>query len=245
MRRAILIFATFGLALSGCGSHCNNGGTLTLFWQNPRGGFTDASGQLLSCDQAGVSTVDVTVNGTLAGHFPCHGPSSDGITLTGFFNGETVSVQVDAFDASDNFLYSDGPRSISTAACGNVARDVTLDAVQAPFQISYALPGGVACTPNSFIWLSLVDVTGNVQFDLVDANNTPFAIPCDNTDITYDKALFGQYRLDFIQVVQQTGNPLAPFFAQYQFCQPLSFDHQAANDLFIVPTLFSATGPCG
>ena len=242
MTRAILLLATFGLAVSGCGRHCNDG-TLTLFWQKPQGGFTTATGQLLSCDEAGVSTVDVSVNGVLAGTFPCHGPSSDGITLTGFFN-ETVSVQVDAFDASNNLLYQD-VRTTSTAACGNIALDVTLAAVQAPFQISYALPGGIACPPSSFIWLSLVDVTGNVQFDLVDANNTPTAIPCDNTDLIYDKALFGQYRLDFIQVVQPTGNPLTPFVARYEFCSPLNFNHQASGDVFIVPTLFSASGFCG
>ena len=241
MRRALLLLSTFGLALSGCGSHCDNG-TLTLFWQKPQGGFTTATGQLLSCDEAGVSTVDVSVNGSLAGHFPCHGPSSDGITLTGFFN-ETVSVQVDAFDASHNLLYQD-VRSTSTARCGNVALDVTLAAVQAPFQISYALPGGIACPPNSFVWLSLVDVTGNVQFDLVDANNTPRALPC-GTVLTYDKALFGQYRLDFIQVVQSTGVPATPFVAAFEFCTPLNFDHQAANDVFIVPTLLSASGFCG
>ena len=148
MRRAILLLATFGLALSGCRSRCDNGGTLTLFWQNPQGGFTDASGQLLSCDQAGVSTVDVSVNGTLAGHFPCHGPSSDGITLTGFFDNETVSVQLDAFDASNNLLYQD-VRSTSTASCGNATLDVTLAAVQAPFRISYALPGGI-CPADSY-----------------------------------------------------------------------------------------------
>lgn len=243
MRRAILLLATFGLALSGCRSRCDNGGTLTVFWQNPQGGFTTTTGQLLSCDAAGVSTVDVSVNGSLAGHFPCHGPSSDGITLTGFFNNETVSVQVDAFDASNNLLYQD-VRSTSTAACGNVALDVTLAAVQAPFQISYALPGGIACPPSSFVWLSLVDVTGNVQLDLVDGSHSPTAIPC-STVLTYDKALFGQYRLDFIQVVQPTGNPLAPFVAAYQFCSPLTFDHQAANDVFIVPTLFSASVSCG
>ncbi|HYS79593.1 MAG TPA: hypothetical protein VEM76_02725 [Anaeromyxobacteraceae bacterium] len=242
MRRALLLLCTFGLALSGCRSRCDNGGTLTLFWQKPQGGFTTATGQLLSCDEAGVSTVDVTVNGSFAGHFPCHGPSSDGITLTGFF-GENVSVLVDAFDASNNLLYEDGPRSTSTASCGNVALDVTLGAVQAPFQISYALPGGIACPANSFVWLSLVDVTGNVQFDLVDQNNTPTAIPC-GTVLTYDKALFGQYRLDFIQVVQPTGIPSTPFVSLYQFCQPLNFNHQAANDDFIVPTLISSSVSC-
>ncbi|SRR6266568_4506852 len=242
MRRAILLLCTFGLALSGCGSRCDNGGTLTLFWQTPQGGFTTATGQLLSCDAAGVSTVDVSVNGTLAGHFPCHGPSSDGVTLTGFFN-ETVSVQLDAFDASHNLLYQDA-RTTSTAACGNVVLDVTLAAVQAPFQISYALPGGIACPPSSFVWLSLFDVTGNVQFDLVDANHSPTALPC-GTVLTYDKALFGQYRLDFIQVVQQTFNPSTPFVALYQDCSPLIFAHQAANDVFIVPTLLLPTGTCG
>lgn len=241
MRRALLLLCTLGLALSGCRSRCDNGGTLTLFWQNPQGGFTDASGQLLSCDQAGVSTLDVSVNGTFLGTFPCHGPSSDGILLTGFFN-QTVTVQLDAFDASNNLLYQD-VRSTSTAACGNVSLDVTLAAVQAPFQISYALPGGIACPPSSFVWLSLVDVTGNVQFDLVDANNSPTAIPC-GTVLTYDKALFGQYRLDFIQVVQSTGVPATPFVSLYQFCSPLNFNHQAANDDFIVPTLISSSVSC-
>jgi hypothetical protein len=151
-------------------------------------------------------------------------------------------VQVDAFDASNNLLYQD-VRSTSTAACGHVALDVTLSAVQAPFQISYALPGGAACPANSFVWLSLVDVTGNVQFDLVDANNSPTAIPC-GTPLTYDKALFGQYRLDFIQVVRSTGVPATPFVAAYQYCSPLNFDHQAANDVFIVPTLFPASVSC-
>lgn len=243
MRRAILFLAFLAVGASGChsSSRCDVGGTLTLYWQPPQGGFTTATGQLLGCDAAGVATVDVTVNGTSAGTFNCHGPTADGIQLTGFGD-ETVSIQLDAFDASNRHLYQE-VTSASTALCADTLVDANLAAVQAAFQVSYALPGGNTCPPSSYLWYSIVDVTGNTQFALVDAQNSPTAVPC-GSQLIFDQALFGQYRLDFIQVVTPTGNGFQPWGALYEYCSPLTFNHNTANDTLFVPTLSPATGLC-
>jgi hypothetical protein len=245
MRRAVLMLATFGLALTGCYSRhydqpaaCAPVGTLTVYWQVPQGGFVSPAGALQACDAAGVAYVDVSVNGVSTGKHPCHGPRADGIQLTGFTD-ETVKVQADAYDAQGNLLFQD-VRNVTTAYCYDTTVDVQLAAVAAPLLVSYALPVPT-CPANSFVWLSLVDVTGNVQYDLVDLNNTPNDLPCGvQNPIVYPKALYGQYRLDFMQVVQWNGSS---YESRYQYCAPTTFNHVAPNDQLSV-TLQPTVGVC-
>lgn len=227
MRRAILLLAALAAGASGCSSNsrCDVGGTLTLYWQPPQGGFTTATGQLLGCDAAGVATVDVTVNGTSAGTFNCHGPSADGIQLTGFGD-ETVSIQLDAFDASNRHLYQEVTRA-STALCADTLVDANLTALAGDLTVGYQFTDSFSCTANTFIWYTLLDVAQNQVVDEVGPSSTnPQAIPCGSA-ITLSALPFGRYTVTRIQEVQLVSNTYQTFHAT---CSPQTFDHLAAGE---------------
>jgi hypothetical protein len=241
MRRAVLMLATFGLALAGCSSHHCDGGTLTVYWDGQNGsGFVSTGGVLQGCDAAGVATLDISINGAVvASQAPCHGPNADGITLTNFGN-ETVAVQLDAYDSQGNLLYQD-VSNVDTAYCRDTVFDAPLSAVAAPMNLEYLLPVS-QCPPGAYVWLSLVDTTDQKQLDLVDQGNTPTAIACGNPDpIVYSNALYANYRLDWIQVVQWDGG--SGYTSLYEYCTPTYFTHSAPNDTLSV-TLQTATTGC-
>lgn len=201
MRRAILLLAALTAGASGCSSNnCPNGGTLTIYWQPPQGGFTSATGQLLACDQAGVSDLDISINGQLAvSHQPCHGPSADGVQLTGF-TGETVSVQVDAYDVNNRHLFQD-VTSANTAFCQDALLDVNLAALTGDMTVyttfgpySTCAQAGVAS-----IYYALYDATGAVY--------SSGTVPCTDPSpgFVIPSVDFGQYRFRFVQGLDPAG----------------------------------------
>ena len=229
MRRAILLLAALAAGTSGCSSdNCPNGGTLTVYWQPQRGGFTTAAGQLLGCDAAGVSDLDVSINGqVIASHVPCHGPNADGVQLFGFGD-EVVTVQIDAYDASNRHLYQVIIPSQSTVLCADTVVDATLPALTGDLTVGYQFTDSFSCTANTFIWYTLLDVTRNQVVDEVGPSSAnPQAIPCGSV-ITLSALPFGAYTVTRIQEVQFT--PPNNYVTFHATCSAQSFDHVTAGE---------------
>jgi hypothetical protein len=250
MRRAILLLAVVVAGASGCSNDCNSGGTLTIYWQTPQGGFTSATGQLLGCDAAGVATVDVTINGTLVSTSNCHVSSSaDGVQLFGFGD-ETVNVQVDAYSSSNEHLYQ-ALTSTTTAFCANKVLDVTLTAVNADMNVAYSFRSGGCMAPTTaspysttFIWYRLVDGSGKVV-SAADQTQNSTAIPCSDTNRTFvvpSLALSQSYAIDGIEEVELDANGSFIVWS-YNCVQSPAVLHAQANDTVTAgPMVAQASG---
>jgi hypothetical protein len=242
MKRAIPLLAAAFLGLTGCYTQCTDT-ELDVTWA-----FTDASGTVLSCPASGTATVRIFLDDLqLTDRFgnPTDFTCADGptIPILGIPAG-THKLQLDAHDASGNLLYQYVNTNLPLLSCGVNPLSANLDAVQATMVVHYSIANaGNQCPSGSFVWYSIFDVTDNRQFDLVDGTHSPTAVPC-GTVLTFDKALFGTYALDFIQIVVPTGNPSAPFGALYESCTPQTFDHSAPNDGIVLPPLQPATVFC-
>ena len=200
MRRAILLLAALAAGTSGCSSdNCPNGGTLTVYWQPPQGGFTTATGQLLGCDAAGVSTVAVSINGGAASSFSCHGPNADGVQITGFGD-EAVNVQVDAYDASNRHLFQD-VTSTTTAFCANTVLDANLAALTGDMTAYTTFGPYTTCAQAG---------VASIYYSLYDANGAVYSsatIPCTDPSpgFVIPSVDFGQYRFRFVQGLDSHG----------------------------------------
>lgn len=240
MRRAILLLAALTAGASGCSSnHCPNGGTLTVYWQPPQGGFT-ANGALLGCDQAGVATVDVYIDNQFSGTFSCHGPSADGITLIGFDN-QVVAVEIDGYDASRNLLYQGVVTNQPTTFCADTFVDVTAPALTGNLTVQYGFTDSFTCSGGTYIWYTLLDATRNQVIDEVGPSSiNPQAIPCGSTISLLDVP-FGNYTVTRIQEVQLSGSTYSTAHAT---CSPQSFGHFVTADVSPTVQVPPSPGTC-
>ncbi|GEJ55618.1 hypothetical protein AMYX_03590 [Anaeromyxobacter diazotrophicus] len=244
MKRAILLFAALSAGVGGCYSRplpetCGVPGTLTLYWQNPQGGF-QANGQLFGCDSGGVASVQVSVNGAVQGVFPCHGPAADGIQLTGYGD-ERVSVQLDAYDASSHHLYQQ-VQTVNTTACADTLVDARLPALAGDLTVGYQFTDSPTCAANTYIWYTLLDATRNEVIDEVGpASLNPKAIPCSSV-IALQAVPFGHYTVTRIQEIQYTS--ATTYVSLHDTCSPQSFDHLLPGETQTVLVPPTAGGTC-
>jgi len=235
MKRAIVFLATAVIA-TGC--HTCPPTDAVVFWT-----FVDASGnQFVGCPGSGVSFVRVFLNGEAQTDefgntdFSCT-VFSDGAVLPNF-RGGTYALQLEGYDANSQLLYLD-QRNVTLANCGETVVDASLAAVQGSLTLDLA--GFTQCPLDSFVWYSLVDVTNNQIYSVVDGLDTPTAIPCTGS-VLFDKVPFGQYQFDFVQVVRRTGDPVTPYLAAFQNCTPQAFNH--LGDDAVTATLVPALASC-
>lgn len=237
MKRAILLLTTALLGLSGC-RDCLN--TITVQWA-----FKDAAGNLLDCSQASVATAHVFLDGRAqfdqfgSTEFTC-AQFPNGVILTDYPGG-THLLQIDALDQNGNLLYQFHD-NISARNCGDTTLPIDVPAVVGPLDINYRLPVA-QCPVSSFVWFSITDLSTQQPAIVIDGLHTPEQFPCGQTIPLPLDVPFGDYRLDFIQIVQKTSNIITPYVAVYQNCTPGLTVHHTGVDLFDV-TLASATSTC-
>ena len=241
MRRAILLLATFGLALPGCysRSRCDNG-DVTLYWHFPSGSSE------LSCNQAGVLNVQVSIDGVVEGQFPCSSLSADGrttvqgITITNFFE-EPHSFLIDALDGNDRAVWSSDSFSYTPTACTNNVLDRNLTAITGDLTVGYQFTDTSSCTSNnSFIWYELRDANNQVVDAVGPTSQDPQAIPCAST-ITLQALPYGQYTVTRIQEVQFPSP--STYVTSHATCSSQPFGHFQPGE---VQTVFvpPSTGTC-
>jgi hypothetical protein len=244
MRRAILLLAAVVAGASGCSNECNYGGTLTIYWQPPQGGFVTSSGDLLGCDDAGVSTVDVTINGSLVDTFNCHASqNADGIQLTGFGD-ETVNVQLDAYSSSNEHLYQ-AVTSTTTTYCASRVLDVKLSSLKAEMNVAYSFTSGSGgcVTPSTnaysttFIWYRLVDSNGTLV-SAANSSQNATAIPCsaNRTFTVQDLPLNKYYAVNGIEEVELFADGTYIVW-RYNCNQSPSVLHSQAGDTVTADTM--------
>ncbi len=150
MKRIIPALAAVVLG-SGCvvtADPCD--GTLTVDWQQ----FRDANNAVWSyCYSAGVSTVDVYVDGAAPYSVPCTDysmviPAAEG----------THSVVVEGLDAGGYILYRDSFPSASVAC--NMDTPVNSTPSEGYFDIAYTVTSGTCSSYSpSYVWFSIHDWT--------------------------------------------------------------------------------------
>jgi len=236
MKRAILILAVaafFGAA--GCG-RCDRE-TLTVNWT-----FRDSSGQPISCDASGTSTIRVFLDGVAAVDrfnridFTC-AESPNGIQLFDVPVGVNT-VEVDTFDASGGLIIQN-QQTVQVQSCGDTSVVLDLSALRGNIDIDFQFPDiGFTCSnQDTLMWYELLDWNNQVV-DIVGPNNTPGALPCVAGPILLSQLPFGRYTVSRIQEVDGVG-----FASHHATCTPQSFEHLAADETVTVIVPFS-TGTC-
>jgi hypothetical protein len=195
MKRAILLLATAFLGATGCYSRrCVD--DIAVYWH-----FSNADNTAeLSCSQAGVSAVQIAVDGVVAGTFACSSLSSDGVTfvqgiaLAGFEEDRSHSFQLDGLDGNGVILYSDA-LTFAPTGCRLNELDSTLIAATGTLTILPTFDGV------SFPTCSAAGVD-NFFVELLDAsaaavpNFNGVYLPCLNTSqgpaFTVEGLAFGQ-----------------------------------------------------
>ncbi len=247
MTRTTAVLLAVAAVASGaaCGSTCPPTDAI-VYWS-----FTDATGaQTPDCASAGVASLRVLVNGqaqldanTGAADLLCQDYPTGGVMFPTWGLAGPVQLEVDAYDASGNLLYSD-QESVSLQACGETVVDASLTAVPT---LTLSLAGFQACpiSPVAYVWYSLTDVTNPHQptpFALVNGLHGPTQVPCAG-DIPLGNVPDGDYRLDWVQVVTQSGaDPLNPYQPLYTSCSPVTFTHQGSDA--VTATLAPASTFC-
>lgn len=157
--------------------------------------FEAANGTFQSCGEAGVTSVDVWVDGRLRATAPCGSHFAD-LTVSGGYHFWTVEGVDDATGRIVNrhaFELDD--------SCG-LAAIVTRPA-QGSVDLRYAFfSGGTpitpqVCTPGSFLWLSIFDWIAGDLAVLSDADFFPEAFTCGGPFILNLPA--GDYTLDWME----------------------------------------------
>ena len=244
MKQVTALFAllvTTSLA-TGC-NNCDPAGT-AIYWT-----FTDASNHTTtSCSAAGVATLRIFVNGNAQtddlGHqdLQCAGAYDNAGGAVVAVYSANDQIQVEAYDAQGNLLYL-STDFVPTSSCGLKSFNANLTAQQGTLTVN--LTGFAQCPLTSYVWYSLTDVTdptNPTSYSIVDGlHQNATAVPCAGA-IAFDVVPFGNYRLDWIQIVQPTSNPATPYAAVLQNCSPQALAHDA-NDVFTVP-LAPATSAC-
>lgn len=250
MNRAILFLVFAGSTLLGAGCHGTcEASDVALFWHFPNAGGTAE----LSCDQAGVVDVVITIDGSASDPMPCtqpdvNGNPAQGLTLTNFARGGTYQFQIDGLDATGTAIYTSA-FDYTPPACGLNILDETLTSLSGDLAIAYSFKPAAGCAaPTSaspydttFIWYELLDQNGQV-YDVVDGAHDPTAFPCgsNNGTIVVPNALYGQYTLNGIEEVEVLADGTSSVY--HYNCVPDAFQHAAPGDVFDVVMVPPATG---
>lgn len=236
MKRLIVLLSASVLGLS-CGRHCDFR-DVAVFWRFPN---ANASADL-SCADAGVQNVRITIDGSVEGTFACllqdvNGSPVQGILLTDFAN-RAHQFQIEGLDASGNVIYLD-QFTFTPSACGTNTADRTLTPIGGGMTIRYSFVGGANCTPPqsglpaTYIWFELLGPNSSAVYSTANHSTNTTAIPCGagNATIVLQNAPFGDYTLTRMQEVDLFADNT---FAIYHFrCAPtVTFQHRANGDVF-------------
>ncbi len=246
MKRAFLLLATMALFGSACTNHNCAPPETVVYWT-----FVDAAGRSYTgCPGTAVtptvSTIRIFVNNQVqyddAGNsdFACS-TYQNGAILPNTLAPGNYQLQVEGYDQNGTLLYL-GQQNVNVVACNAQTFDVTLNAVQGPITVN--LTGFSQCPTTSYVWYSLTDVTNPQQpvvYSFADGRNNPTDIRCTGA-VLFDGVPFGNYRLDFVQIVVPSGNSNVPYTAVYQNCTPTAFQHNAADAVTVA--LQPATASC-
>ena len=249
MKRAILLLAV-AASMTGCHTHCDIT-DLALYWT-----FSGPAGNQLSCSNAGVANVRVTIDEQppFDQTFGCitpdvNGNPSQGILLTQFFQGVSYPFQLEGLDANGASIYLDQFVYTPNGYCGAERRDRALTSTAADLTIAYTFQGGGTCTPvtqspfaTTYIWLQLLDQNGQV-YSVIDSQNDPTAVGCGqgNATVVIPNAPDGGYTLSGIEEVEILAD--RSVIVWHYNCVPVSFQHLAPGDVFNAPPMArQATG---
>jgi hypothetical protein len=173
-RLALLVAAAASLAGMGCGSSpppCIR--SVTVDWS---GGFLASNGQRLTCAQAGVSEVDLYINGdpkSLA-RVSCASLGAQAVDLPG----GSATITVEGVEPSGRIAFRDEPTVNTT--CGDVhvvavpgEGELVLDYSFTPLNVCYA-------TQPTYIWSEVWDNLAN-EAAFVDASTRGASPVCSTT----------------------------------------------------------------
>ncbi len=193
MKRLALAIAATVLG-SGCivtSDHCDR--TITTDWAFTYWSDAGAGAWVMNagCASAGVSTVDVWMNGQFVDNLPC---LSGGITITGVPRG-THTIDVEGLASNGAILYRDS-FSVSADSCGD--HSVPASPAEGFMNVDYTAAGGCTSSP-CFLWLSVHDDIANQLAVAYSASGgaTTFQYP---NDVVLRLAA-GTYSLDWMQLV--------------------------------------------
>lgn len=171
MNRALLLLPMAALA-SGCYVAPPCDPVANVYWTFTVPGLAG----VMTCDQAGVNSVDVFVDGSLVDTVPCKGPAADGIQLVGFGRGPRL-LQLDVYGGSTRRYQLD--RNIDLDGCNN-SFDVVANGIDGRLQFQYSFGDGAnLCAGPSYIWFQVT--SAGAVYDAVDDANNPLSLACTNT----------------------------------------------------------------
>jgi hypothetical protein len=183
MNRAILLFVAASMTMTGCYTRPCNVSDITFYWHFPSGSTE------LSCNDAGVVSVQISVDGQVQGQFPCTALASDGVTpVQGVtllsFSSRPYDFQLDGLDKDGHAVWSDA-FSYTPAGCGNIALDRDLTALTGDLDVSATFTDDVPppTDPVQFTTCAGAGVE-NFFIELVDGSGNPVSgadgvyVPC-------------------------------------------------------------------
>ncbi len=229
MRRALLILATFGLALSGCYSTPRDPGTLTFYWSfQDRGGAVagDYTAAHPGCSTAGVDSIDVTVGGVTSTESCVQSNGVPGVTVAGFSQGP-YHYTVDGFRGNERVFTTSG--DVNARWNADVSTDLTLTPIDPQSLVVYFDVlnfNGTTSTqcvfngqPISGMLYELQDAFGNV----VSSTDVPGTGGAVKQPINCDPSTFGfsipdlslgNYRLRYLTAVRADGGGVVQVCSQ-------------------------------
>lgn len=251
MKRAIVLLSSAAILGMGCGHTCDFR-DIALYWH-----FPTAGGEL-SCSDAGVASIRITIDGNVEGTFSCllqdvNGNPVQGILLTDF-GSRAYQFLVEGLDAGGSTIYTDS-FTYTPTLCGTNTVDRTLVAAGGDMTLAYAFTDATTCTtPRSgqspysttFIWFSLTGPTGQV-YSSATRTVDPTALACGarGAAIFFQNAPLGTYTLNGIEEVEILGNSQAIVY--HYNCVTTSLTHAASGDTFqvsLVPQQTGGTNAC-
>jgi hypothetical protein len=169
--------------------------------------FIDGANAIQTCDSSGTVAMQILVNGVpvvdVFGNttFTC-ADFPDSITFDVPIG--SSDIEFDAFDVNNQFIVQQHqPVNINT--CGNTTTSMSLAMIQAPLVIDYVVN---SCLSSDVLWYSLTDLTTNVT-TIVDSARAPHLVVTCGLQAAFSPAFFGPYRLNAIELVDNT-DPSAP-----------------------------------
>jgi hypothetical protein len=157
MKRFALALAAASLGIGCSAPPCNPTASIDWSYQGGAGGFRDSTNAIRqTCSAAGVTVVEVWVNGGLAGGFDCFAAPPATIPLLSGANDVTVEG-LNAPSASGGVILFRDQLAIDATSCGFQGTYVAQPA-EGLVNVSYAFtPNNLCYSPSSYVWIRVWD----------------------------------------------------------------------------------------
>jgi hypothetical protein len=237
----------FALAAAVLGTACGpstppcNAGSISVSWSGFYGPTAAAGDQNKACGPAGVSYVDLWLDGGYVARWPC-GDYAAGISAVALGTHDLVTEGI-APDGS-TIVYRD-ERSVAVSACGNFA--VGVSPAAGSVDLHYAFQSGTTCaSASSYMWFTLYDTVAQaVDPATIDASSSLSAkqsFACGPTDPVVTLPT-GRYQLTSIQEMVMSAGPVFTQ-AAYGCHLPTTFDVGSGAQTVINPSLADTGVAC-